>query len=166
MFVFFDGSAWPAIFSEDNGKAENKSVASTGSAESIRRRQKLKLAAGRLSGKEIHPFPRGRHSCVPSLSQAVIVKQAELELQFEADELSRCALYRECLFDHVLSFASGLSHHIKFVVRTVREANSVCAQLRGWNGSLCPYITGYSALRVQDPRTRMLIAYLNDLLVR
>ncbi|KAH9997632.1 hypothetical protein BJV77DRAFT_1065238 [Russula vinacea] len=39
----------PAIVPEDNVKAEDKSEASHGAAESIVRRQKLKIAAGRLS---------------------------------------------------------------------------------------------------------------------
>jgi hypothetical protein len=82
------------IFPEGDDKAENKSVTSTSSAESILRRQKLKTAAGRLSVRRRILSRRGRHSCVPSPSQAVIVtlrrmyrgtsvKQAEQKLQFE-----------------------------------------------------------------------------------
>jgi hypothetical protein len=82
------------MFPEDNGKAESKSVASTSSTESILRRQKLKTAAGRLSVRRRILSHRGHHSCVSSLSQAVIVtlrrmyrgtsvKQAEQKLQFE-----------------------------------------------------------------------------------
>jgi hypothetical protein len=82
------------LFPEDNGEAESKSVASTSSAESILRRQKLKTAAGRLSVRRRILSRHGHHSCVSSLSQAVIVtlrrmyrgtsvKQAEQKLQFE-----------------------------------------------------------------------------------
>ncbi|KAF8479335.1 hypothetical protein DFH94DRAFT_693693 [Russula ochroleuca] len=39
----------PTIVPDDNGKAEDKSETSHGTAESILRRQKLKIAAGRLS---------------------------------------------------------------------------------------------------------------------
>jgi hypothetical protein len=82
------------MFSEDNDKAENKSVPSTSSAESILRRQKLKTAAGRLSVRRRTISHPGHHSYVTSSLQAAIVtlcrmyrgtsvKQAEQKLQFE-----------------------------------------------------------------------------------
>lgn len=82
------------IFPDDNCEAENKSVASTSSAESILRRQKFKNAAGRLSVRRRILSYRGYHSYVPSQLQAVIVtlrrmyrgtsvKQAEQKLQFD-----------------------------------------------------------------------------------
>ena len=82
------------MFTEDDDKAENRSVASTSSAESILRRQKLKTAAGRLSVRR-RIFSRVVDcSCISYPLQAVIVtlrriyrgtsvKQAEQKLQFE-----------------------------------------------------------------------------------
>jgi len=64
----------PMIFPEDNGKVENKSVASTSSAESILRRQKLKTAAGRISAIIV---------TLRRMYRGTSVKQAEQKLQFE-----------------------------------------------------------------------------------
>jgi len=64
----------PTIFPEDNGKAENMSVASTSSAESILRREKLKTAAGRLSAVIV---------TLRRMYRGTSVKQAEQKLRFE-----------------------------------------------------------------------------------
>jgi len=67
-------SSASTLVAEDNGKAEDKSEASTGAAESILRRQKLKIAAGRISAVIV---------TLRRMYRGTSVKQAEQKLQFE-----------------------------------------------------------------------------------